>query len=127
MFVNGSEVEAFGRVADNAEDFVPQVGCKTIPMFSGESGEIEIIYQYGNYVHKDGGYIRSAYLSIPQNMKRFKTTNDLVALSASGSSGLGLTIICRAAVRLSTDPSTPVQVREEFAIPLIRRLIFRQV
>ena len=26
VFVNGSEVAAFGRVADNAEDFVPRVG-----------------------------------------------------------------------------------------------------
>ena len=85
VFVNGSEVAVFGRVADNAEDFVPQVGYMTIPMFSGESGEIEIIYQYGNYVHKDGGYIQPTYLSTPQNMEQFKAANDLVSLSVSGS------------------------------------------
>ena len=56
VFVNGTEVVTFGNVADNAADFVPQVGYMTIPMFSGESGEIEIIYQYGNYVHREGGY-----------------------------------------------------------------------
>ena len=33
VFVNGSEVAAFGRVVDNAEDFVPQVGYMTIPWF----------------------------------------------------------------------------------------------
>ena len=38
VFVNGTEVAAFGRVADNAADFVPRVGYMTIPMFSGESG-----------------------------------------------------------------------------------------
>lgn len=104
VFVNGSEVAAFGRVADNAEDFVPQVGYMTIPMFSGESGEIEIIYHYGNYVHKDGGYIQPTYLSTPQNMERFKATNDLVSLSVSG--GLLLLMLyflLSAAVRRKAD------------------------
>ena len=36
VFVNGSAVAVFGRVADNAADFVPKVGYMTIPMFSGE-------------------------------------------------------------------------------------------
>lgn len=104
VFVNGSEVAAFGRVADNAEDFVPQVGYMTIPLFSGESGEIEIIYQYGNYVHKDGGYIQPTYLSTPQNMEQFKATNDLVSLSVSG--GLLLLMLyflLSAAVRRKAD------------------------
>ena len=104
VFVNGSEVAAFGRVADNAEDFVPRVGYMTIPMFSGESGEIEIIYQYGNYVHKDGGYIQPTYLSTPQNMEQFKAANDLVSLSVSG--GLLLLMLyflLNAAVRRKTD------------------------
>lgn len=99
VFVNGSEVAAFGRVADNAEDFVPQVGYMTIPMFSGESGEIEIIYQYGNYVHKDGGYIQPTYLSTPQNM-----ANDLVSLSVSGGLlFLMLYFLLSAAVRRKAD------------------------
>ena len=104
VFVNGSEVAAFGRVVDNAEDFVPQVGYMTIPMFSGESGEIEIIYQYGNYVHKDGGYIQPTYLSTPQNMERFKASNDLVSLSVSGGLlFLMLYFLLSAAVRRKAD------------------------
>ena len=104
VFVNGSEVAAFGRVADNAEDFVPRVGYMTIPMFSGESGEIEIIYQYGNYVHKDGGYIQPTYLSTPQNMERFKAANDLVSLSVSGGLlFLMLYFLLSAAVRRKAD------------------------
>ena len=84
VFVNGTEVVTFGNVADNAADFVPQVGYMTIPMFSGESGEIEIIYQYGNYVHREGGYIQPTYFSTPQTMERFKAANDLVSLTVSG-------------------------------------------
>ena len=104
VFVNGSEAAAFGRVADNAEDFVPQVGYMTIPMFSGESGEIEIIYQYGNYVHRDGGYIQPTYLSTPQNMEEFKAANNLSSLSVSGGLlFLMLYFLLSAAVRRKTD------------------------
>ena len=104
VFVNGSEVATFGTVADNAEDFVPSVGYMTIPMFSGENGEIEIIYQYGNYVHNNGGYIQPTYISTPQIMERFKASNDLVSLSVSG--GLLLLMLyflLSAAVRRKAD------------------------
>lgn len=104
VFVNGSEAAAFGRVADNAEDFVPQVGYMTIPMFSGESGEIEIICQYGNYVHKDGGFIQPTYLSTPQNMEEFKEANNLASLSVSGGLlFLMLYFLLSAAVRRKAD------------------------
>ena len=104
VLVNGSEVAVFGRVADSAADFVPQVGYMTIPMFSGESGEIELIYQYGNYVHKDGGYIQPTYLSTPQNMERFKAANDLVSMSVSGGLlFLMLYFLLSAAVRRKAD------------------------
>lgn len=104
VFVNGSEVATFGKVADNAAEFVPQVGYMTIPMSSGERGEIEIIYQYGNYVHRDGGYIQPTYLSTPQNMERFKASNDLSSLTVSG--GLLLLMLyflLSAAVRRKAD------------------------
>lgn len=84
VFVNGTEVAVFGNVADNAADFVPKVGYMTIPLFSGNNGEIEIIYQYGNFVHKEGGYIPPTYISTPQLMEEFKATNDLVSLTISG-------------------------------------------
>ncbi len=72
VYVNGTRVAAFGNVADNADDFVPRVGYMTIPMNSGDAGEIEVIYQYGNYVHREGGFIQPTYLSAPQRMEEFK-------------------------------------------------------
>lgn len=84
VYVNGTQVAAFGNVADNADDFVPRVGYMTIPMDSGETGEIEVIYQYGNYVHREGGFIQPTYLSTPQRMEEFKASNDLVSLTISG-------------------------------------------
>ena len=84
VFVNGVEAANYGVVADNAEESVPRIGYMTIPLWSGEMGEIEIIYQFSNFVHKDGGFIQPTYLSAPQNMEVFKAGNDLVSLSLSG-------------------------------------------
>ena len=104
VFVNGSEAAAFGNVADNGAEFEPRVGYMTIPLFSGESGEIEIIYQYANFVHREGGYIPPTYLSTPQNMERFKGDNDLVSLSLSGGLMLlALYFLLNAAVRRKAD------------------------
>ena len=84
VYVNGAEVVSYGKIADNAEDFVPQGGYMTVPMASDENGEIDIIYQYGNYVHNEGGFIQTTYISTPQNMEEFKAANDLTSLTISG-------------------------------------------
>ena len=84
VFVNGVEAASFGTVADNADGSVPRIGYMTIPLYSGETGEIEIIYQFSNFVHRDGGFIQPTYLSAPQNMEEFKAGNALVSLSISG-------------------------------------------
>ena len=55
-----------------------------VSLYSGESGEIEIIYQYANFVHRDGGFIPPTYLSTPQNMEDFKAGNNLASLCLSG-------------------------------------------
>ena len=54
VLVDGQEVLSCGVVADNAQDSIPQVDYMTIPLFSGEDGQIEIIYQYSNFVHRMG-------------------------------------------------------------------------
>lgn len=84
VFVNGSEVAAFGNPAGTLEDFVPRVGYMTLPACAGEDGIIELVVQYGNYVHKDGGHIPVLYLSSPQNIEDFKAGNDLISLTLSG-------------------------------------------
>lgn len=84
VFVNGSEVAAFGNPAGTLEDFVPRVGYMTLPACAGEDGIIELVVQYGNYVHRDGGHIPVLYLSSPQNIEDFKAGNDLISLTLSG-------------------------------------------
>ena len=77
-------ISRYGVVAERADESVPRIGYMTIPLYSGESGEIEIIYQYANFVHRDGGFIPPTYLSTPQNMEDFKAGNNLASLCLSG-------------------------------------------
>lgn len=84
VFANGSQVAVFGNPAETAEGFVPRVGYMTLPMCAGEDGIIELVVQYGNYVHKDGGHIPVLYLSTPQNIEALKAGNDLISLTLSG-------------------------------------------
>lgn len=84
VLVNGEEVLTFGRVADSAEEAVPAGGYMTVPIFVGESGEAEIIYQYSNFVHTEGGSIPFTFLSSPQRIEEYKAGNVLVSVGLSG-------------------------------------------
>lgn len=84
VFVNGVQAAEYGRVSETEEGFVPRVGYMTVPLFSGPDGEIELIVQYSNYVHNDGGHIPPFELSTPQNIEEFKAAGDLVSLALSG-------------------------------------------
>lgn len=84
VLANGEEVFSCGVVSDDAQTSVPQVDYMTIPLFSGEDGTMELIYQYSNFVHRDGGFIQPTYLSTPDNIDSLKRGNDLVSLSLSG-------------------------------------------
>lgn len=61
IFVNGTQVQNVGAVADNPEDFVPSIGYMTRPVFTGETGRVKIIFQYTNFVHQKGGTERHAH------------------------------------------------------------------
>ena len=72
VFVNGKEVRNIGFVSDNSLEAVPKVRYMTLPLYSGENGEIEIIYQYANYVHHDGGFIQHTLISTPENIDEYQ-------------------------------------------------------
>ncbi len=72
VFLNGEEVRNVGFVSANPEEAVPKVRYMTLPMYSGEDGEIELIFQYSNFVHNDGGFIKITYLSTPGNIDEFQ-------------------------------------------------------
>ena len=72
VFLNGEEVRDIGYVSDDPAQAVPKVRYMTLPMYSGESGEIEIICQYSNFVHYSGGFIKKTYISTPENIDEYQ-------------------------------------------------------
>ena len=85
VLVNGREVCNFGYVADSAEEAIPGGGYMTIPLDTGENGQVEILYQYSNFVHNEGGFIPVTYLSTPQNIEEFKEGNALASVGLGAS------------------------------------------
>ncbi len=72
VFLNGEEVHNTGFVSADPAEAVPKVRYMTIPMYSGESGEIELIYQYSNFVHNEGGFVQATYISTPENIDEYQ-------------------------------------------------------
>lgn len=90
IFVNGAEVRNIGFVSDDPAQAVPRVRYVTLPLYFGQSGEIEIVYQYANYVHNDGGFIQNTLISTPENIDEYQRGLTLNATVISG----GLLMLC---------------------------------
>jgi len=84
IFVNGSEVRNIGFVSDDPAEAVPKVRFVDLPLYSGDDGEIEIIYQYSNYVHNDGGFIQHTLISSPENIDEYQRGLSLNTVVISG-------------------------------------------
>ena len=86
VFVNGEEVRNIGYVSADPAEAEYKVRYMTIPMYSGETGEIEIMYQCCNYFHKDGGFVQATYISTPENIDEYQ--RGIAAYSLFVGSGL---------------------------------------
>ena len=84
IFVNGAEVRNIGFVSDDPGQAVPKVRYITLPLYSGESGEIEIIYQYANFMHNEGGFIQNTLISTPENIDEYQRGLTLNAMVIGG-------------------------------------------
>ena len=84
IFVNGSKVVSFGTIADTKENSVAKTGYQTIPIYTGEDGIVEIICQYNNFVHHEGGTIHMTYFSTPQNIENYKISHAVVSITLGG-------------------------------------------
>ena len=71
IFVDGREVQNVGFVSDDPAQAVPKVRYVTLPLFTGEDGAVEIVYQSANYWHNDGGFIQSTVISTPENVDEY--------------------------------------------------------
>ena len=71
IFVNGVEVRSFGYVSEDPEKTVHNGHYYTLPLYSDDDGEIEIIYQYANYMHHQGGFIQNTVISSPEKIDEY--------------------------------------------------------
>lgn len=84
VFVNGREVRNVGFVSDDPNKAVPMVRYVTLPLYSGADGRVEIVYQYSNFIHNDGGFIQNTLLSTPENIDEYQRGLTLWSLLLSG-------------------------------------------
>ncbi len=83
IFVNGKEQRSIGFVSTEKESAVPKNRYFTLPLYTGESGELELIYQYSNYWHEDGGFIQNTLISTPENIEEYQRGLALCSLLLS--------------------------------------------
>ena len=84
VFVNGSEVRNIGFVSDDPAETTPMVRYMTLPLYSGDDGRIEIVYQYANYIHNDAGFIQNTLISTPENIDEYQRGLTFWSLLLSG-------------------------------------------
>jgi len=69
IYVNGKEILRAGDVNASAEEFVPKIKYYTLPVES-QNKRIEIIIQYANYFHPEGGDMQKIVFGLYGGMFR---------------------------------------------------------
>lgn len=83
VYLNGRQVLEIGKVADTAASEA-RINYMDIPIYTGEDGRVEIVCQYANFVHKEGGSLPRLYLASPERTQAMQRGNDLYSLALSG-------------------------------------------
>ncbi len=82
-YVNGDLAVVSGRVADNAPEAIPSVNYMTLPIVPRD-GMAEIILQYSNFHHNEGGSLTFMYVATSQLIERYKIVTTLPMYILSG-------------------------------------------
>ena len=85
VLVNGSEVLEIGKVGVSAAESEPRIDYMLIPIYTGEDGEVEVVCQYANFVHREGGGLTQMHLSTAENIDRMRRSRNLYSLVLGGS------------------------------------------
>ena len=70
IYLNGQSALNVGRVTPTAEDFSPQIANYTLPIFP-QSQEVDIIIQYANFSHDQGGKMTDIVFGLPDNVNSY--------------------------------------------------------
>ncbi len=84
VFVNGYHATSVGTVADNAEDAVARVNYINFPVYTGDTGVVELVMHYSNFVHKEGGSVTTLTIGSPEMINRYLIDENLVMYLMSG-------------------------------------------
>ena len=74
IFVDGSEALSIGTVADTAASFVPRMRSYTLPVLP-HTETIEVIIQYANFSHHEGGVMREIAFGRYDNINGYAQTS----------------------------------------------------
>ena len=85
MLVNGSKVLEIGKVGTSAAESEPRIDYMLIPIYTGEDGTVEVVCQYANFVHREGGGLTQMHLSTAENIDRMRRSRNLYSLVLGGS------------------------------------------
>lgn len=72
VFVDGREVRNIGFVSADPAEAAPMLRYMTLPLYTGDDGRLEIVYQYSNFIHNDGGFIQNTLISTPENIDEYQ-------------------------------------------------------
>ncbi len=104
VFVNGEEVRNIGYVSADEKENVHNVRYMRLPLYSGDDGEIEIIYQYSNYMHNDGSFVPLTYIGSPEKIDEYVRGRALTSImQSSGLIFLGFYFLLSAAFLLNPE------------------------
>ncbi|MDO4552078.1 MAG: ATP-binding protein [Bacillota bacterium] len=87
IYADGEEVLSVGTVAGSAGGFVPRIQSYVLPLFT-EGETLELVVQYANFSHPEGGVMRDMAFSTFENIERYATDAMLPTYLFSG--GLAL-------------------------------------
>ena len=70
IFADGEEILTIGTVSETEQGFVPRMRSYTLPLIS-RTEYIEIIIQYANFSHHEGGAMREMTFGLAENVNRY--------------------------------------------------------
>ncbi len=102
IYVNGNETIEVGKVADSADKAVGCANTIQFPVYFDQNGNCELIAQFSNFVHNEGGVQRDYLLGTAENIINQQNEDTLsVDIISCGLLLLGAYYALYACVRLS--------------------------
>jgi signal transduction histidine kinase len=83
IFIDGAEIMNVGTVSGNAEGFIPQVKNYILPLTPRDEN-IEVIIQYANFSHHEGGAMRAITFGLSDNIISYAQGSQNSALLLGG-------------------------------------------